>query len=122
MHSSLEDQAGQQGWQERRPGAEVPGKSSPSRGHWRGLQRASSTLPGGPGPIMIFFWPLIYKRDYLALLLGLEFGEHFNLPGRAHQEGTIFGNSPFTYTVLQGLEFPPPSPSDLAPKRQQSPL
>lgn len=72
--------------------------------------------------MIVFFWSQIYKRDYLALFLGLELLGTFQFakqrpPGRVLCLGT---HCPHIY-LLQGLEvleFSPFSPSDLAPERQ----
>lgn len=75
--------------------------------------------------MMVVYWPLIYTRDSLALFLGLELlGTSQCQAESTVPEGSyIFGNSLSTYILLQGLEtleFPPPSPSDLAPERAVS--
>lgn len=77
--------------------------------------------------MMVFYWPLLHKRDSLALSLWLELlgTSQFVRQSPLFQQGAMFLETHSTYILLQGLEtleFPPPSPSDLAPKRQQSPL
>lgn len=91
-----------------------------------GLLRAGSRCPGRSrshgGP----FLATNLQNEHLILSLGLERLRTFQFPKQSPPERELYLGTHYPHSHLpQGLEargLPPPSPSDLAPKRRPSPL